>query len=126
MFEKDLKIGFLLDFYGEVLSERKRTVLDYYYNDDLSLAEISELTGITRQGARDGIKKAEGILLDLEEKLGMYASYRKNGRAAENILSSLSILAERYGVPSDDPELCSVIKNIKALTGGDNAPQTEE
>ena len=121
-----LEISLLLEFYGALLTDRQRELIDLYYNDDLSLAEISELTGITRQGARDGIKKAEGILLDLEEKLGMYASYRKNGRAAENILSSLSILAERYGVPSDDPELCSVIKNIKALTGGDNAPQTEE
>ncbi|MBR5120731.1 MAG: DNA-binding protein, partial [Clostridia bacterium] len=42
MFEKNLEIGYLLDFYGDVLSERKRTVLDYYYNDDLSLAEIAE------------------------------------------------------------------------------------
>ena len=121
-----LEISLLLEFYGALLTERQRELIDLYYNDDLSLAEISELTGITRQGARDGIKKAEGILLDLEEKLGMYASYRKNGEAAENMLSSLDSLAKRYGVPPDDPELCSVKKNIKALTGGDNAAQTEE
>ena len=121
-----LEISLLLEFYGALLTERQRELIDLYYNDDLSLAEISELTGITRQGARDGIKKAEGILLDLEEKLGMYASYRKNGEAAENMLSSLDSLAKRYGVPPDDPDLCSVIKNIKALTGGDNAAQTEE
>ena len=48
MFEKDLKIGFLLDFYGEVLSERKRLVLDYYYNDDLSLGEIAEEIGLSQ------------------------------------------------------------------------------
>ena len=48
MFEKDLKIGFLLDFYGEILSERKRTVLDLYYNDDLSLAEIAQEIGISQ------------------------------------------------------------------------------
>ena len=58
MFEKDLKIGFLLDFYGEVLSERKRTVLDYYYNDDLSLSEIAEELGISRQAVRELIGKA--------------------------------------------------------------------
>ena len=50
MFEKNLHIGFLLDFYGDVLSERKRTVLDYYYNQDLSLAEIAGEIGISRQG----------------------------------------------------------------------------
>ena len=41
LFEKNLEINYLLDFYGDVLSERKRTVLEMYYNDDLSLAEIA-------------------------------------------------------------------------------------
>ena len=79
MFEKDLEIAFLLDFYGEVLSERKRTVLDYYYNDDLSLAEIAEEIGISRQGVRDLIKKAEEELAsprssisDVAQRCGFY------------------------------------------------------
>ena len=53
MFEKDLKIAYLLDFYGEVLTERKKEVLDMYYNEDLSLAEIAEQIGISRQGVRE-------------------------------------------------------------------------
>ena len=48
MFEKNLEIAFLLDFYGDVLTERRRTVLDYYYNDDLSLAEIADEIGISQ------------------------------------------------------------------------------
>ena len=71
MFEKDLTISFLLDFYGEVLTERKKEVLDMYYNEDLSLAEIADQIGISRQGVRDLIKKAEEELLFLEEKLGL-------------------------------------------------------
>ena len=71
MFEKDLKLACLLDFYGEVLSERKQEVLSLYYNEDLSLAEIAEEIGISRQGVRDLIKKAEDELLFLEEKLGL-------------------------------------------------------
>ena len=71
MFEKNLKIGYLLDFYGDILPDRKREVLDYYYNDDLSLAEIAEEIGISRQGVRDIIKKAEEQLLFYEEKLGL-------------------------------------------------------
>ncbi len=71
MFEKDLTISFLLDFYGDVLSDRKRTVLDYYYNDDLSLAEIADEIGISRQGVRELIKKAEEELHFYEEKLGL-------------------------------------------------------
>ena len=71
MFEKKLKIACLLDFYGDVLSERKQEVLSLYYNEDLSLAEIAEEIGISRQGVRDLIKKAEEELLFLEEKLGL-------------------------------------------------------
>ena len=45
MFEKNLQIGYLLDFYGDILPERKRSVMDMYYNEDLSLAEIAEQIG---------------------------------------------------------------------------------
>lgn len=71
MFEKNLQIGYLLDFYGDILSERKRDVMDLYYNDDLSLAEIAEQMGITRQAVRDAIKKTETELFFYEEKLGL-------------------------------------------------------
>ena len=76
MFEKSLEIGYLLDFYGEMLNERRRTILDMYYNEDMSLSEIAETLGITRQGARDHIKKAGDELLLFEEKLGMAKKFR--------------------------------------------------
>ena len=69
MFEKDLKKAYLLDVYGDVLTNRKKEVLDMYYNEDLSLAEIAEQIGISRQGVRDMIKKGEEELIFLEEKL---------------------------------------------------------
>lgn len=71
MFEKDLKQGYLLDFYGDILTDRKKEVLDMYYNEDFSLAEIAEQIGISRQGVRDIIKKAEEELNFFEEKLGL-------------------------------------------------------
>jgi predicted DNA-binding protein YlxM (UPF0122 family) len=71
MFQKNVEIGYLLDFYGGLLSERRRTVLDLYYNEDMSLSEIAEALSITRQGARDLIKKSGDELLLFEEKLGM-------------------------------------------------------
>lgn len=77
MFEKNLKLACLLDFYGEVLSERKQSVLSLYYNEDLSLAEIAEEIGISRQGVRDLIKKAEEELLFLEEKLGLEKKFNE-------------------------------------------------
>ena len=67
---KDLEMGYLLDFYGEVLTEKQREMLRQYYNDDLSLSEIGENFGITRQGARDAIKHGEAALDELEAQLG--------------------------------------------------------
>ena len=66
---KNLEISYLLDFYGETLTQKQREVMEQYYNDDLSLSEIAENFGITRQGVRDAIKHGEASLLELEEKI---------------------------------------------------------
>ncbi len=76
MFEKKLELGYLLDFYGELLSDRRREAMEFYYNDDLSLAEIASVLGITRQGVRDLIKKAGDELAIYEEKLGLARRFR--------------------------------------------------
>ena len=75
MFEKNLKIAYLLDFYGNVLDDRTRSVMRAYYEDDLSLAEIAEGEGISRQGVRHIIKKAEEQLLFLEDKLHLSSDF---------------------------------------------------
>ena len=67
---KNLHISAWLDVYGAFLGDKARTLTEYYYNEDLSLAEIAENEGITRQGVRDQIKRAEAQLLSLEEKCG--------------------------------------------------------
>ena len=90
MFEKNLEINYLLDFYGEVLSERKREVLEMYYNDDLSLAEIALDIGISRQGVRDMIKKSEEELVYLEEKLGLCKKFRSIQKKADELLEALA------------------------------------
>ena len=86
MFEKNLNIGFLLDFYGDVLTERRRDALDFYYNDDMSLAEIAEEMGISRQGVRDLIKKAEEELFFYEEKLGLARKFESAQKHAKKAL----------------------------------------
>ena len=68
---KNLEISLLFDFYGDMLTEKQRDVVELYYNDDLSLSEIAENEGITRQGVRDSIKRAEAQLREYEEKLGL-------------------------------------------------------
>lgn len=86
---KDLELSYLLDFYGKVLTEKQRDVMEQYYNDDLSLSEIGENFGITRQGVRDSIKRGESVLLDLEEKVGFASRYR----AIQSTLLELENLA---------------------------------
>lgn len=74
---KDLEISFLLDFYGDMLTEKQKDVVELYYNEDLSLAEIAENEGITRQGVRDAIKRAEVQMLEMEERLGLAKRFRE-------------------------------------------------
>ena len=82
---KDFEMGYLLDFYGEVLTPKQREMLRQYYNDDLSLSEIGENFGITRQGARDAIKHGETTLKELEDKVGFAARYRRVQQTLEEL-----------------------------------------
>lgn len=82
---KNLELSLLLDFYGEMLTPKQREVIEYYYNDDLSLAEIADNQGITRQGVRDSIKRAEFQLLEMEERLGLARRFREMQSGLEQI-----------------------------------------
>lgn len=66
---KNLKVAELLDIYGNLLNEKQRTSLEFYYYDDLSLSEIAENIGVSRQGVRDVIKRAENFLFFAEQEL---------------------------------------------------------
>ena len=83
------RMALLYDFYGDVLTERQKEFYDLYYNEDLSLAEIAENNGITRQGVRDAIKRGEGTILELEDKVGFARRYR----AVQEGIESLEQLA---------------------------------
>ena len=75
MFEKNMKIAYLIDFYGDALDDHTGDILRAYYNDDLSLAEIAADEGISRQGVRHLIKKGEEQLLFFEERFGLAARH---------------------------------------------------
>ncbi|MEG0771512.1 MAG: DNA-binding protein [Clostridia bacterium] len=85
-FEKDLNMSLLLDIYGELLTTKQKDYLDYYYNEDMSLAEISEHISITRQGVRDSIKKGESTLIELEAKLNLAKKMSEISDITEKIL----------------------------------------
>ena len=90
MFQKDMKKAYLLDFYGEVLDDHTRSILRAYYEDDLSLSEIAEDEGISRQGVRHIIKKGEEQLTALEDRLGLCAHHEE----LKEVAASLSLLAD--------------------------------
>ena len=111
MFEKDLNIGYLLDFYGELLSDRKRSVMDMYFNEDFSLAEIASEIGISRQGVRDIIKKSEEELYFYEEKLGL----AKKLQAVEAEAERLNNLAKEAQIPREIQEHISRLAELTRL-----------
>lgn len=74
---KNLEISLLLDFYGDILTEKQKEVIELYYDEDLSLSEIASHEGITRQGVRDSIKRGEVVLLDMEARLGLAKKFRE-------------------------------------------------
>ena len=89
---KPLEMSLLFVFYGETLTEKQRELFDLYYNEDLSLAEIAEHAGITRQGVRDSIKRAEHALREMEDKLGLVARYGGTERCAEELMREVERL----------------------------------
>ena len=99
--EKSYHISLLIDFYGELLSERQREIMDYYYSEDLSLSEVSARTGITRQGVRDAIRRSEKLLSETEEKLGLVARFSAQKEDLRYIVCRLEEIQKR-GEAVDD------------------------
>jgi len=96
-----LNMSLLFDFYGEILTERQREIASLSFDEDLSLREISDITGITPQGVRDSLKKSKTILLDMEEKLGLIAKFTENKTKTNRIIEGLK------KIKKTNPELSS-------------------
>lgn len=111
---KNLDVAVLLDFYGAMLTEKQRDVIDLYYNQDLSLSEIAEHEGITRQGVRDSIKRGEVLLFELEDKLKMFDTYIETLHA----MQSIRYVAERIEKENNTYHYSvHLTENVKQLKG---------
>ena len=86
-------MALLFDAYGDLLTERQKDLFDQYYNQDLSLAEIAENAGISRQGVYDTLRRTEAILRKFEEKTGCVA----RDKACRETLRELRQIADRVG-----------------------------
>ena len=87
----------LLDFYGELLTEKQRECYDLHFNEDLSLSEIAEQSGISRQGVWDNIRRAEATLRELEEKTGLVGRVMELERELEETRGELRRLRAASG-----------------------------
>ena len=110
MFEKNMKLAYLLDFYSEVLDEHTRAIMNAYYSDDLSLAEIAEDEGISRQGVRHIIKKGEESLEFFEARLGLAARYEALSHSAAELEKIRARLAE-----SQDASLSGCVEELSEV-----------
>ena len=113
---KNLNISNLLDLYGKMLTEKQLLAADYYYNEDLSLSEIADNLGITKQGARDLIKRAEGQLSDMEEKLGFLQKNDEYQKLFEIIFNKLEILEkteENFNSIKEIEKIKEIVRKIQ-------------
>lgn len=107
--DKKIEISMLWQIYGALLTEKQKEYIDYYYNEDLSLAEIAQNDGITRQGVRDIIKKGEKKLFEYEEKLMFMKRMLNQEKRIEKALSELTKIQK----DSSDKQVVSVLESIK-------------
>lgn len=114
MFEKNMKIAYLFDFYADTLDEHVASVLQSYYEDDLSLAEIAAEVGISRQGIRHLIKKGEEQLSFLEEKLGLAKRHQELTEASASLLG----LAERLENENRTEDAAELRRISEVITKG--------
>ena len=98
MMEKNIRMGDLLSVYGELLPEKQRSLIDLACNEDLSLSEISENTGITRQGVHDSIRRGEGQLEAYESALHLL---QKNEQSREQLARLQALLEQAKGLLSE-------------------------
>ncbi len=107
MFEKNMKYAFLVDIYGDLLDPNAKAVMEAYYNDDLSLAEIAEGIGISRQGVRHSIKHSEEALDRYDACLHLSVQ----DRILTEVLERIRSVEERLRA-SDDPALRSMADTL--------------
>lgn len=111
------RMALLYDFYGDMLTDRQKEFYDLYYNEDLSLAEIAENYGITRQGVRDVIVRAEAVLTELEDKTGIIRRFHKMQGQFAQIQEAVDVIAKRNDQNWQDDEVevqCGRIRDLLA------------
>lgn len=112
--EKAIYLSLLLDFYGELLTEKQREYADLYYNENLSLREIGENDGISRQAVRDTLLRAEAVLRETEEKTGLVARHTRLQQQIAEAEGTLQEIAALNAARLQDARLLSLCAELES------------
>ena len=114
MFEKNMRIAYLLDFYEDLLDPHIRSVMRAYYDDDLSLSEVASGEGISRQGVRHLIKKGEDALEFYESNLALAKRHEELEEAAERLVA----ISEKLGSKNLTDEAADILSVVGVIMKG--------
>ena len=103
-----LEMVLLLDYYGGMLTDKQRECFDMRYNQDMSLGEIAETLGVSRQAVCDNITRTEALLRRMEENIGCVKRYMLSRSAVQEILDAAAVLDA-----SSDPAVLAAVQRIK-------------
>lgn len=112
MFEKIIEMGLLFDFYGQLLTQKQKQILGMYCNDNYTMVEIAEELSVSRQAIYDSIKKAEKILCDYEDKLGLTHKFQETNEA---IFKTNSFIEQALSEPTLNSSLHKELIQIKTI-----------
>ena len=119
-FEKNLHTTVLFDIYGDMLTSQQQAVIDMYYNQDLSLAEISEQIGITRQGVQYTLKHGEDALWHMEQVLGLAAQSIRTKQLANELETQIRSLPLPPQAEDKRSYLLELIQKLSAAESDEN------
>lgn len=113
--ENIYEISLLLDFYGQLLTDKQYEVIDLYYNGDYSLGEIAEHLNISRQGVYDKIKRGKALIDNFEEKLGLVRRFYHQKSKAEEILQIIRSIGLEKLNDADRKKLILIKEKVISL-----------
>lgn len=108
--DKKVYLSMLLDYYGKLLTEKQRIIINLWLNEDLTLGEISQELGISRQGVHDFVKKAEEQLNYFEERLGLVKNFIIKKEKTLELQKIAQHISEKYKNDSDIYRLLTLIQ----------------
>ena len=116
MADETLELSLLFDFFGDLLSEKQRDYFDLCFNDDMSLSEVSGVTGVSRQAVRDGLVAAKRQLREYEEKTGVVQRFMELRQGLGSLEEKAQALADMTGGPAHRLAL-EILEGIGKLKG---------